>query len=437
MALVAIDEKTNETVLDSFRMTLKPLSWIDRANNGLFWMGSARGQPSGSYEYLADTISGESIMQTIPIYPEFSWVSGPEPDQGKLTHVAYIHGFNTTEERAFTTSAEVFKRLWWSGYRGNFIALTWHGDGTIAFDDVCSGEPPGIIKALCIPKFFPNMENAMQTSPRLKQFLQGTVIGEWAAESQNVHLIAHSLGNLVALDALRLHAVEQDQMLIQHLVSVEAAVWEETLWDQGTKTFGEDIFFSEDDLMRGSWAFWFNQDAHPISESFGRMFNSYASQDSVLTLMRFNDVLPELGPRCPVDTGDGQTITRPCPRQLRGEGRGSGQHYRVPVADEFLVGDVENHPDLGYEIPAMLNPDFPYVNPLDILGHVSKPLGMVPITLNSPDNINGIDATLHGWPIDKHSWFLEGPFAEISQWYRNLTIKTLDLPSGIIPAGKE
>jgi len=118
-------------------------------------------------------------------------------------------------------------------------------------------------------------------------------------------------------------------------------------------------------------------------------------------------------------------------------GRGSGSHYRVPIADEIRVGEDDNRPDLGYEIPAMLNPGFPNGHQSYVLRNVSWPLGMVPITENSSDNINNIDATLHGWPVDQHSWFLEGPFAEISQWYRNLTNKTLDLPLGIIPAGKE
>jgi len=439
MSLVAIDNKGNETVVDSFKLTLKPMVWLEEAHNGVFWMGSARGEPSSMYNYTADTVAGEPVVQAIPIYPEFSWYSGPEPDGGKRTHVTYIHGFNTDLERAFTTSAEVYKRLWWSGYRGNFVALTWKGNETIALDHVCSGSPPGIIKELCISKFFPNMENAMKTSPRLKQFIHDKIIGDWGAEPQNVHMIAHSLGNLVALDALRLHAVEHDNRLIQHLVSVEAAVWEETFWDQSPKTYASDISFSEGDLMRGSWAFWFNQDAHPISESLGQMFNSFAPKDRVLTLMRFNDALPVLGTQCayPLVPGSGPTAIGPCPRVERRSGRGTGSYYRVPVEDEVRVGFSDNRPDLGYEIPAMLNPDFPYGDHTYVLRNVSKPLGMVKISENSSENILSLDATLFGWRQYQHSWFLEGPLPEISQWYRNLTRETQDLPTGIIPAGME
>jgi len=287
---------------------------------------------------------------------------------------------------------------------------------------------------LCVARFFPNMENAMQTSPRLKQFLQETVLGDWGAEPEDVYLMVHSLGNLVTLDALRLHALQSDEILINHLIAVEAAVWQEAFWDQGPVSYGADLTFSEDALMRGSWAFWFNQDASPVSKAFHHMFNSFTRNDEALVAMKINDYFPVLGPPC-VYPMPGPP-PGPCPREERRDGRGSGQHYRVPVADELLVGDTDNRPDLGYEIPALLNLEFP-TGIRFLWNDLTNPLGMDEVPLNSVTNIDNIDTAELAWPEGEHSWFLEGPIWEIWPWYEFFTRPSGEPPRMIIPSGEE
>jgi hypothetical protein len=171
--LVGRDRSRNEVVVDSFRLTLRPLVWEGQGYNGLFWMGSARGELGGTFDYPADLVAGGRVRQDIQIYPQFSWVSGPDPDEQKELYLAYIHGFNINPDQAFRDSAEIFKRMWWSGYRGNFFALTWHGDEWDPLDHKCD-EFPGLPSIACLAQFFPNMENAMQTSPRLRQFIVDT-----------------------------------------------------------------------------------------------------------------------------------------------------------------------------------------------------------------------------------------------------------------------
>ncbi len=177
--------------------------------------------------YPADIVGGNTVYQNIPIYPQFLWESGPDPDDHKENYIGYIHGFNVNPDQAFRDSAEIYKRLWWSGYRGNFFALTWHGDESDPFNHVCDSLPE-MYSLMCVARFYPNMENALQTSPRLRQFLYETVLGDWEAESENVQLMVHSLGNLLTLDALRLHAIQSNDKLIGHMIAVEAAVWQET-----------------------------------------------------------------------------------------------------------------------------------------------------------------------------------------------------------------
>ena len=434
--LVGKDRGDHEVVLDSFKLSLRPMIWSGNDVNDFFWMGSARGVPNGAYPYPADTVAGESVVQTIPLYPEFLWTSGPEPDEGKNNFLVFVHGFNINVDQAFEDAANVYKRLWWSGYRGNYIGLSWQGDEFDPLNHVCDGILPGWFRRLCTAVFFPNIENALQTSSRLKSFLEDRVIGEWGGEPGNIYLLAHSLGNLVALDALRLHSVESSERLVQHMISVEAAVWEETFWDQGPAVYTADLAFSEEELMKASWAFWFNQVDHPVTDAVGRMFNSYSVKDRVLFGMQLNDLLGALGPQCPSPYSDPRHPTAPCPREPRWLGRGFGSNYRVPVADDFLVGDSENRPDLWYEIPALLDSESPMPSMLP-WENITKPLGTVAIRDRPDGKIVSFNASEYGWPETEHSWFLEGNLAENWAWFEYLTKKSEDLPNGIIPSGEE
>jgi hypothetical protein len=294
--LVGVDKAQNQTTLDSIKLTLKPLIWDETARNGFFWMGSARGQPTGEFDYPADVDSyGHRVIQSIPVYPEVKWSSGPDPDVEKLNYVVFIHGYNVNFDQAFEKSAELYKRLWWSGYRGNLIGFTWHGDEFDPLRHSC----PEPLSLICASRFFPNMQNAFQTSPRLREFLIQTIQGTWGASADNVYLLAHSLGNLVALDSLRLHSVENDGEkipLVRNMVSIEAAVWSETFRPQASFEFDSvlDLEYTEDDLKRNSWSFWFRQVDSPVSDAVQNFVNSYVFSDEALVGMRINDTLSSM-----------------------------------------------------------------------------------------------------------------------------------------------
>jgi hypothetical protein len=440
LELVGMDRKRHEVVVDSIKLTLKPLIWDGQPVNGFFWMGSARGDPSGIFSYPADLVAGNRVTQDIQIYPQFSWISGPDPDDQKRNYLAYIHGFNINPDQAFRDSAEIYKRMWWSGYRGNFFALTWHGDEWDPLNHSCDYLPERY-GVFCIARFFPNMENAFQTSPRLREFLDEKVVGEWGADPQKINLMVHSLGNLVTLDALRLHSIMDGEKLIRNLVSVEAAVWQETLWDQGPTIINADLVHTEDDLMRGSWAFWFNQNENPTTNSFQNMYNSFTRNDEALVAMKVNDYYPILGTICTYPSLPGLPVSW-CPRVNRLHGRGVGAHYRVPVADGYRVRDPsgvpnpDNRPDLAYEIPALLNsaPPLGISMPWEA---VTNPLGMEEAPENSMSTLHSIDTMELAWPESEHSWFLEGEFWEIWPWYEFLTMPSGENQEMIIPSGEE
>jgi hypothetical protein len=385
-----------------------------QASNSVFWMGSLRGEPSGEYPYPADIDSdGYRVIQQIPIYPEVAWSSGPDPDPEKQNYLVFVHGFNVNKDKAFESAANLYKRLWWSGYRGNFVGITWHGDEFDPLRHSC----PDKISWLCTALFYPNVQNALQTSPRLKGFLSDTVKDDWGASPENVYLLAHSLGNLVALDALRLHSVETNGNaipLVRNMVSIEAAVWSETFAAQSSIQYDTifDRWYSADDLKRNSWAFWFNQDESPVNDAVQNLFNSYAPADIALAAMRINDTFAtfELG-------------ALSGPRLEYGNGRGVPMYYRVPLGDGVPAGEPENRPDLWFEIPPLVFGNLGVGQKPDVIDLV-PPLGSVP---NIHPDVFNIPAVNFGWRSDMHSDFLELALPDIWPWYRELFRKQEDL----------
>lgn len=114
--------------------------------------------------------------------------------------------------------------------------------------------------------------------------------------------MAHSLGNLVVWDALRLYqALRQSASypLARNVIGVEAAVWPETFWDEEEISYQSEpnpqnrIDYSVEELKQHSWSFWFNQARHPAKDSLaGQVYHSFVPDDEAIEKwMRFNDNL--------------------------------------------------------------------------------------------------------------------------------------------------
>src|SRR5690606_31490822 len=122
--------------------------------------------------------------------------------------------------------ATVFKRLYWQGFRGNFVGFSWHGD---------EGWPTN---------FDDPVRNALQTSPSLWMFLRNVAtqpkeLGGWGLKAEDIDLAAHSLGNLVMSDAIRLNGeIAPNGILSNNATSIEAAIWSEAFDPSGPVTYG-------------------------------------------------------------------------------------------------------------------------------------------------------------------------------------------------------
>lgn len=98
----------------------------------------------------------------------------------------FVHGYSVDEQSARGWNAEVFKRMYWSGSRARFHAVTWFGN------DSQMNIP---LLGSLTPDYHVNVIHAFQTAPALAAYVNG-LSGE--------HIVAaHSLGNMVASAAIQ------------------------------------------------------------------------------------------------------------------------------------------------------------------------------------------------------------------------------------------
>ena len=101
-----------------------------------------------------------------------------------------VHGWNMSEFEKRRWAETAFKRLWWQGYQGRVVLFSWP---TLELPDFFD------IGSLLEPRNFDNSELiAWRSSPALADLFQ--TLGP-----PRLRVMAHSMGNVVTSEALRLH----------------------------------------------------------------------------------------------------------------------------------------------------------------------------------------------------------------------------------------
>jgi hypothetical protein len=129
-------------------------------------------------------------------------------------HVVFVHGWNNSDvvgnDDKAAAAETMFKRLYWQGFRGEFAAFNWP-----------TFYPEGPFGDTYNPSEF----QAYRSANALKEIL-ADYRGE-APNLQPVQLLAHSMGNIVAGEALRIWTYElpfNDDPLVTNYVAMQAAV---------------------------------------------------------------------------------------------------------------------------------------------------------------------------------------------------------------------
>lgn len=107
-------------------------------------------------------------------------------------NVFFIHGFNVSEQEARGWNAEMFKRLYQSGMRAKFHAVSWEGDAVKS-----SGGNPAL-------NYHQNVVNAFEAAAGGFAWMINSLEGEKI-------IIAHSLGNMLASAAIQDHGMVVDK----------------------------------------------------------------------------------------------------------------------------------------------------------------------------------------------------------------------------------
>jgi pimeloyl-ACP methyl ester carboxylesterase len=140
----------------------------------------------------------------------------PDPHEDRMNAIVFVHGWRMSPEGAGNFAETFYKRLWHRGFRGRFAAFhwdTWWHDG--ASEWLTLG---GSAIDAYLAHYNDSEYTAWHAAAALKNF-----VDELSFENKN--LAAHSMGNIVAGEALRKGMAVKNYALMQ--AAVPAACYDE------------------------------------------------------------------------------------------------------------------------------------------------------------------------------------------------------------------
>lgn len=367
---------SNMIVMDSALVTFRP---IDK----YFMFGSCRTRASSTWTYPLDGTATETITP----YADVVFDAGfADRDTNYEKCFVFLHGYNVNLSAAQEWNRVVFRRMYWSKYRGNYIGITWNGD-------------QGQILGFDSPLFWTNTHNALHSARAISNLLH-TIRSTWGVSSNDVSIMAHSLGNAVMWDALRVYSATRSGQAAKAAISVQGAVWEEAFYPESGITYGSPgdanyINYSIANLITHSWAFWFRQSGKSASSAVGVAYNSYNSADEALDMMIMSDWrLKDSSIDIPTALGD--------------------NHYNR--ADVTAISPTNRTSDkLANTIPALLRNRVSNYGENDL----KRPIG-----LSNSSSMTGFTMINASWPADSeggyHSSLKNVPYYIIKNWYNNI-----------------
>ncbi|HLL89591.1 MAG TPA: Calx-beta domain-containing protein, partial [Tepidisphaeraceae bacterium] len=145
------------------------------------------------------TASGPTTATERALYPE--------------DYVLFVHGWRMqpAERRSFAETA--YKRLYWQGFKGRFGMFSWPTEWT-------ETDWTDFATSAATRRNYDNSElKAYASAPALRN-----LIAQLGEADYDVHLLAHSMGNVVASEALRLEAMSASpQHIVKTYVASQAA----------------------------------------------------------------------------------------------------------------------------------------------------------------------------------------------------------------------
>lgn len=399
----------------------------------LYTLWSVRGQPNAGQKTDYPLDAGNT--QVMDLYPETYHLDDSElPDPAKKQYLLHIHGYNITELKAYDEIGEHFRRTYWTGFRGQFVGFAWNGDETY----ISPGVP---VIGNSTPSFGKNVENSFQSAYRLYRFIEDKIHGEWKVPAERLNVTAHSLGNQLLFEALRLQQVYQSGVkFVNTVTSIEPAVWTETFWRVAPYIMtDEQKLYTIADLQKNSWAFWFNQPGREVKNAWNKLIHSYIENDYAVKFMRIDDCIKRNPHSNQYHRIDIFRIPIPVPEGL------------PLLYDRVAVNSGAGQLDLARETPVLLLKDrnmpntFPSFFPpignncagWDLLAWSNQVVPPLAHTSNTAADIS-INALEYGWYDKAHGSGFKGfgesggddsPLPRTWEWYKILLENDAYLPN--------
>jgi hypothetical protein len=236
-----------------------------------------------------------------------SAVFGAPQKQEDSDCILFVHGWRMLpwERRAFASTA--YKRLYWQNYKGRFVFFSWPTDwmdlGSSHYTDVSfwsTTVPQGLVN---IDNFDRSEQRAWNAGPALYRLAGDLDI----IYPGHVRVMAHSMGNIVVGEALRLATDSGLNGLFHTYVALEGATPAHCYdsnapvrllnsigginYDSGT--FNLYRYFWEQPTLPASYSTW-RPYLYDVNAA-GRMVNYFNSVDAALNGWRYNqDLKPDL-----------------------------------------------------------------------------------------------------------------------------------------------
>jgi len=149
--------------------------------------------------------------------------SASDPEEKK--YILYVHGWNMKPEEKDQFAETAYKRLFWQGYKGRFGVFAWpttYGFGALLTDDKkWKNGVNGIYSAVSDPT---NYDRGEWSAWRSALGLERQLIRLSRDYPGQVYLLAHSMGNVVAGEALRMVAQGNRGALVNTYVASQGAL---------------------------------------------------------------------------------------------------------------------------------------------------------------------------------------------------------------------
>ncbi len=138
--------------------------------------------------------------------PQFQYSYDPAYDTND-SYIVFVHGWNMPAWEKDRFAETAFKRLYWQGYKGRFGSFRWP----------CNLFNPAALLTLNLAQYNVSERTAWQCGQPFENFL-ANLNGQYPGK---VYVLAHSMGNVVTGEALRLAGTN---VIVNTYVATQAAI---------------------------------------------------------------------------------------------------------------------------------------------------------------------------------------------------------------------